>query len=189
LVVEFGRLSGTQYIFWPSNFQKGSSTSSPQDLVTITDNKGKKILLGSGTIEGRPMGFGEFELRYIEDIVGKLCKRRSPSHLRNQLRAVYVVGEHEVTVYEERPSWDNPREWTASGIAKFRYSRKQNLWRLYWMGQNLKWYPYVPLPESMRIDRLVIEVDKDPYDAFCRKSANDPKECIDQESRIRFITS
>src|SRR5512135_900097 len=106
------------------------------------------------------MSFNEFELKYIETVVGKLCKRRSPGHLRDQLRTVFVVEEHDVTVYEERPRLNNPREWTTSGIAKFKYIRRQNVWALYWMGQNLKWYPYGPLPESIRIDRLVVEVDK-----------------------------
>ncbi len=122
------------------------------------------------------MGFGEFELQYIENIVGKLCKRRSPSHLRHHFRTVYTVGEHEVTVYEERPSWDNPREWISSGIAKFKYSRKHNVWKLYWMRDNLKWYPYGPLPGSMRIDRLFVEVDKDPSGAFFGESLNDQED-------------
>ena len=112
------------------------------------------------------MSFNEFELKYIETVIGKLCKRRSPGHLRDQLRFVFVVKEHDVTVYEERPRLNNPREWTTSGIAKFKYSRKQNVWKLYWMRQNLMWHLYGPLPESIRIDRLVAEVDKDPYGAF-----------------------
>jgi Protein of unknown function (DUF3024) len=132
------------------------------------------------------MSFTEFELKYIETIFGRLCKRRSPNHLRNQLRAVYVVEEHEVTVYEERPNRNNPREWTSSGIAKFKYSRKQNVWKLYWMGQNLKWYPYGPLPESQRIDRLVTEVDKDPDGAFFGKSSNDQKDA--QIKNLEFDT-
>ncbi len=134
------------------------------------------------------MGFSEFELKYIENIFGKLCKRRSPSHLRDQFRAVYVVKEHDVTVYEERPRWNNPREWTSAGIAKFKYNRKQNVWKLYWMRQNLKWYPYGPLPESMRIDRLVVEVDTDPDGAFFGKSSNDREEALDRESPIRHST-
>jgi hypothetical protein len=112
------------------------------------------------------MSFNEFELKYIETVIGKLCKRRSPGHLRDQLRFVFVVKEHDVTVYEERPRLNNPREWTTSGIAKFKYSRKQNVWKLYWMRQNLMWHLYGPLPESIRIDRLVAEVDKDPHGAF-----------------------
>ena len=122
------------------------------------------------------MGFSQFELKYIETVVGKLCKGRSPSHLSDQLRAVYVVEEDEVTVYEERPHWNNPREWTSSGIAKFKYNRKQNVWKLYSMKQNLKWSPYEPLPESTRIDRLVVEVDKDPNGAFFGESLDEEED-------------
>ena len=119
------------------------------------------------------MGFSEFELKYVENTVWKMCKRRSPAHVGDRLRTVYVVEEHDVTVYEERPHWKNPQEWTRTGIAKFKYNRKQKVWKLYWMRQDLKWHLYGPLPESMRIDRLVVEVDKDPDGAFFGKSSND----------------
>ncbi len=112
------------------------------------------------------MGFSDCELRYIENIFGRLCKRRSPSRLRDQSRAVYVVGGEDVTIYEERLRWDNPQEWTNFGVAKFTYNRKQNVWKLYWMRSDLKWHLYELLPESTRIDRLVTEVDKDPHGAF-----------------------
>ena len=112
------------------------------------------------------MTFNEFELQYVAHTVGKLCKRKSPAHLRCQQRTVYVVEGHDVTVYEERLRWDNPQEWTNSGIAKFKYNRKQNVWKLYWMKSDLKWHVYELLPESTRIDKLVVEVDKDPHGAF-----------------------
>ena len=80
------------------------------------------------------MSFSEVELRYIENVVGKMCRRRSPVHLRHQLRTVFVVKEHDVTIYQERPRWNNPREWTTSGIAKFKYNRKQNVWSPFLMG-------------------------------------------------------
>jgi hypothetical protein len=112
------------------------------------------------------MALSEIELKYVENTVGKMCKRRSPAHVSDQLRTVYVVKGHDVTVYEERPRWNNPQEWTRSGIAKFKYIRKQSVWTLYWMRQDLKWHLYTPLPESTTIGRLVAEVDKDPHGAF-----------------------
>ena len=112
------------------------------------------------------MAFTEFELKQIENTVGNMCKRRSPVHLRDQLRTVFVVKEHDVTVYQERPRCNNPGEWTTSGIAKFKYIRNQDVWQLYWMRQDLKWHSYGPFPESTRIDRLVAEVDKDFHGAF-----------------------
>jgi hypothetical protein len=112
------------------------------------------------------MTFSEVELRYIGNVVGNMCKRRSPPDRRHQLRTVHVVEGHDVTVYEERPSWDNPREWTATGIARFKYNRKLNVWKLYCMRADLKWHLYEPFLESIRIDRLVVEVDRDPHGAF-----------------------
>jgi len=112
------------------------------------------------------MAFSELELKQIENTVGKLCKRRSPVHLRDELRTVYKVKGHDVTVYEERPRWNKPQEWTSEGIAKFKYFRNQDIWKLYWMRQDLKWHLYGGLPESTRIETLVEEVDKDPHGAF-----------------------
>ena len=112
------------------------------------------------------MAFSEIELKYIENTVGRMCKQRSPVHLSDQLRTVYVVKGHGVTVYEERPHWKNPQKWISSGIAKFKYTRKQDVWKLYWMRQDLKWHLYEPFPESRTIGRLVAEVDKDPHGAF-----------------------
>lgn len=112
------------------------------------------------------MAFSEIELKFIENTVGNMCNRRSPVHLSDQLRTVYVVKGHDVTVYEERPRWNNPQEWSSEGIAKFKYTRKQNVWTLYWMRQDLKWHLYEPFSESTTIERLVAEVDKDPYGAF-----------------------
>ena len=112
------------------------------------------------------MAFTEFELKYIESTVGEMCKRRSPVHLKDQLRTVYVVKGHDVIVYEERPRWNNPQEWTSTGVAKFKYIKNQNVWKLYWLRRDLKWHLYGALPESTTINKLVMEVDKDPHGAF-----------------------
>ena len=112
------------------------------------------------------MSFSEFELKYIDNTVGNLCKKRSPVHLRDQLRTVYVVKGHDVSMYEERPYWRDPREWTSSGIAKFKYIRNQNVWKLYWMRADRKWHLYGAFPESTRLEELVTEVDNDPHGAF-----------------------
>jgi hypothetical protein len=55
---------------------------------------------------------------------------------------------------------------TRSGIARFKYIKNQNVWKLYWMRADLKCHLYGVLPESKTIDKLVIEVDKDPHGAF-----------------------
>ena len=112
------------------------------------------------------MPFTEIELKHIENVVGKMCKRRSPEHLRDQLRLVYEVKGHDVTVYEERPRWDNPQQWSNLPVAKFKYIRKDNVWKLYWMRADMKWHLYEMPRDTKTLETLVKEVDKDPHGAF-----------------------
>lgn len=112
------------------------------------------------------MPFTEIELKYIEKTVGGMCRRRSPPHLRDQLRLVYEVKNLDVTVYEERPMWHNPKEWSKIGVAKFKYSRRNGEWKLYWMRRDLKWHLYEMTSPTRRLEKLVKEVDKDPFGAF-----------------------
>ena len=63
--------------------------------------------------EDRLMPFSEIELKHIENIVGKMCERRSPAPLRDKLRITFQIKGHNVTVYEERPRWDNPNDGQA----------------------------------------------------------------------------
>ena len=112
------------------------------------------------------MAFSEIELKVIENTVGKMCQRRSPAQLRDEIRTVYLITKYSVEVYEQRTKWNNREEWTNTGIAKFLYTRTTKKWKLYWMRQDLKWHLYEPLLESTRIEPLVEEVDKDPHGTF-----------------------
>lgn len=114
------------------------------------------------------MPFTEIELRYIENTVGKLCTRISPPEIRDELRFVYEVQALDVVIYEERPSWRKPTEWSKMGVAKFKYSRKDGNWKLYWMRRDLKWHLYdMDMPGgTKKLELLVKEVDSDPHGAF-----------------------
>jgi hypothetical protein len=112
------------------------------------------------------MAFTEIELKLIENTVGKMCERRSPPHLRDQIRTVYLIANHSVEVYEQRPRWRHPEEWINSGKAKFLYTRTTGKWKLYWMRQDRKWHLYGAVSESTTLEKLVAEVDQDPHGAF-----------------------
>ena len=112
------------------------------------------------------MAFTEIDLVYIKKTIGKMCERRSPPHLRNELRTVYEVKGYDVIVYEERPQWNDPEKWSREPIAKFKYIRKDDRWKLYWMRGDLKWHPYEMKPATKSLGALVKEVDTDPHGAF-----------------------
>ena len=112
------------------------------------------------------MAFSELEQRRIDDLVGQLCRRRSPVHYRDKLEFVVELDGHSVTVYEVRPRWDAPEEKTKLGVARFRYTRTRDEWRLYWMRRDMKWHAYDAADPTTRIEDLVATVDSDEYGCF-----------------------
>ena len=112
------------------------------------------------------MGFSERELKRIEVVVGELCQRRAPAHLQEKLRLYYSVKNYEVLIYEVRPGWHDPTEWIESSIAKLRYVRSVNEWRLYWRRANGKWWLYEPYSRSKTLASMVKEIDIDSDGCF-----------------------
>ena len=112
------------------------------------------------------MAFGELELKRIDKIVGKFCRRMSPAHLKGKLRLEFAVKGHEVMIYERRPKWVNPSEWMDSPVAKLKFIRTASKWRLYWMRADLKWHEYPGRSSSDDIADLVGEVEADPLACF-----------------------
>jgi len=112
------------------------------------------------------VAFDELELKRIDCTVGELCRKCSPPEHAHELRTVYEVEGHSVTMYEERPPWDGVGEWTRGGIARFRFSRARREWRLYWMRQDLRWHLYDPDEMPADLDSLVAVVEADKHGAF-----------------------
>jgi hypothetical protein len=112
------------------------------------------------------MAFSDLELQTIKNIVGTFCQRRSPPQFKNELRVVYEVQGHSVSIFEERPHWRSPGEWTHTAVAKFRYVRSKGTWNLYWMRRDLKWHAYDPETSRRDLQTLVSVVDQDKYGAF-----------------------
>jgi Protein of unknown function (DUF3024) len=116
---------------------------------------------------GGVVAFDELELKRIDRTVGELCRRCSPPEHADELRTVYEVEGHIVSVYEERPPWRGEGEWTRMGVARFRYVRSRDEWQLYWMRQDLRWHPYSPEDEMPRdLPSRVALVDADAHGAF-----------------------
>ena len=113
------------------------------------------------------MAFSEIELKRIDATVGDLCRRMTmPEHV-DQLRFVYDIDGHAVSLMEERPPWDgSPGAWTRHGVARFPYLRSRGHWLLYWMRADLKWHRYDPALATADLKQLVRVVEDDEYGAF-----------------------
>ena len=112
------------------------------------------------------MAFDDLELKRIDRQVGALARQRSPEHVKDQIRTEYRVKGHDVVLYSTRPDWLGSDEWMEEPIAKFKFVRSANEWRLFWMRRDLKWHRYEGLPASDSLANLVQEVDSDPWCCF-----------------------
>ena len=112
------------------------------------------------------MAFTEIELKKIDKIVGAFCKERTPEGLEDQLMVCYRVQNQDVLIYERRPRWNNPQEFTDSAVAKLKFVRTANIWQLYWQRANSKWVSYTPYPANKELKVLVKEIDKDQFGCF-----------------------
>lgn len=113
------------------------------------------------------MAFDDFELRRIENSIGRLCQQRTSPEFADELRFVYEVDGHSVSIYEIRPVWNDPSKTTKMGVARFKYTRTKKEWRLYWMRRDLEWHLYDPdVAISKSLEPLVEVVETDRSGAF-----------------------
>ena len=112
------------------------------------------------------MPFNDIELHKIKKAVGSLCDKRTPQHKKDQLRYDYEIEKQNVFIYEIRPLWNNPKEFTKLSFAKLTYVKSQRIWKLYWQRANGKWIKYTDKNWNKSLGALIQEIDYDEFGCF-----------------------
>ncbi len=112
------------------------------------------------------MAFTDIDYQKIKKAVGGFCIKKTPAHLKDQLRYEYDVSGHNVIIYEVRPAWNRKDEYTKLPMAKITYVNARKIWKLYWMRASGKWEKYEPQETASDLNALIREIDKDPYGCF-----------------------
>lgn len=112
------------------------------------------------------MAFSEIELHKIKKVIGSFCEKRSPAHIRDQLRVEYKIQNQDIIISEIRPQWNDPKKQVESPFAKLKFVRSRNHWKLYWHRADMKWHIYEPLDSSKDLSELANEIDTDQYGCF-----------------------
>ncbi len=113
------------------------------------------------------MALDEFTRHRIEKIVSTFIeKRRPPPHIRKELDLAFRLSGQSVEIFEVRPRWQHPEEIMECPVAKATYVKTQDLWKIYWMRQDLKWHSYPLLPQVDTIVEFLEEVAADPSACF-----------------------
>jgi len=114
------------------------------------------------------MAFTEEEIaRYgalIEEVLWS--KRRPPLHLRDKVREGQRIAGQEVELYLVRPFYRDPRKQVEESIAKTRYVKSRDVWRVFWKRADGKWHRYDPMPEVASLKEFLELVDEDKFCCF-----------------------
>lgn len=101
----------------------------------------------------------------VDRVVADYCAKRVPEHARHQVKMGFDVRGNSITLFEERPHWQDPARWIKSAIAQFRHDQKTGKWTLFCADRNARWHDYQAKPTS-DIRTLLREVDDDPTHIF-----------------------
>ncbi len=112
------------------------------------------------------MAINEFTKKRVELLLDNYCKNKVPMHLRDQIKLSYEIRGNNVTLYEERPHFQDPLEWTKSVVAQFRYNPNEEIWAIYWKRYTGKWYKYDDAEPNLNLEVLIEIVDRDQLGLF-----------------------
>lgn len=112
------------------------------------------------------MSLSEITWKKVDQTLAKFCDKRVPVHVRNKIRLTYEFRGDVVTLFEDRPVFNDPSRWTHSQVAQFRFEQDTLRWTLYCRDRNAKWHLYTNIQPSNSFDALIAEVDRDPTGIF-----------------------
>ncbi len=94
------------------------------------------------------------------------CDRRVSVEVRDKIQMHHEFRGETVTLFEDRPRWNNPEEWTHQAIAQFRFNMRSGKWTLYCADQHGTWHIYTIVKPTSNLEILLSAVDDDPTRIF-----------------------
>lgn len=112
------------------------------------------------------MALPELTKKNVEKTLLAYCEARVPKHVRHKVRLDFSNKGNAVVMFEVRPVYNDPSQFTEGPVAQFKFIAVQKKWVLYWKDRNLKWHIYDGVSPTPNFDKLLAEVDKDPTGIF-----------------------
>ncbi len=112
------------------------------------------------------MPLPEFTKKLVETRLDEYCNKEIPKDLRDQIRLGYKINGNKVTLIESRPFYLDPKKWTETPLAQFRFDAETKKWGLYFMDRNSRWRPYDLVEESADFEKLLEALDEDRTGIF-----------------------
>ncbi|ASK53466.1 TPA: DUF3024 domain-containing protein [Vibrio cholerae] len=113
------------------------------------------------------MAFSEIEQKRYEKAVEKYLETcRPPVEIRDQVDIGYRLDGQAIEIFEIRPRWNDPSEKIEHPVARVKYYKSRNEWKIYWMKSDLKWHAYEPIPEVKFLEVFFEILQDDAYGCF-----------------------
>ncbi len=113
------------------------------------------------------MAFTKEQTTEIEQAAARFMDyNRPPMDVRDQLDLGYRIENQDMYLVEVRPRWDKPEEKIETPVARTTFIKSIDLWKIYWMRGNLKWYHYEPVPFVKTISGFFDLVAEDELGCF-----------------------
>ncbi|WP_163710259.1 DUF3024 domain-containing protein [Mangrovibacterium lignilyticum] len=110
--------------------------------------------------EGKTIDFTEAQIKQFVE------SKRPPVEIRNKVDIGYTYNNNVLEIFEMRPRWNNPSEFIQSPIAKARYVKSKELWKLYWKRASGKWEAYDTETDIKGADQMLKVIGEDKYGCF-----------------------
>lgn len=112
------------------------------------------------------MALPELVRMSVEKKLSAYCLKRAPVHVFDRFKVGFRFRGNNVTLFESRPYFDDPNQWTENVVAQFRFDPGTAFWTLYYPDRNSRWLCYNDFAPSRKIEKLLQEVDNDPTGIF-----------------------
>ena len=114
------------------------------------------------------MAFTETEIvTYTAQLEQQFWSRhRPPLKLRDKIREGQRFSGLAIELFFVLPAFERRGEFIEQSIARLRYVRRHDVWRIYWMRADLKWHLYPPCPEVASLDEALRIVGEDANCCF-----------------------
>jgi Protein of unknown function (DUF3024) len=113
------------------------------------------------------MAFSEFEIAKINKAVSVyIAKHRPPVHLRDQVDLGFRLTNQSVEIFGIRPVWQDETKKMEHSVAKATFTKNQDIWKIYWLRADLKWYRYEPCPDVKTIEEFLTVIEQDDCACF-----------------------
>jgi hypothetical protein len=105
-------------------------------------------------------------LDIIEVMESFLERKRPPEHIRPKLDSGYTIEGQSIIIHEIRPFWNDSSKTIYPERAKATFVKAKNLWKVFWLRADLKWYAYDPTPTVKTLREFVKLVEDDKHGCF-----------------------